>query len=303
MPKTIWSFSIAFDNENSLQTNADGIYAASAEDVDYFGEVSGLHVDSSLSPRFGMMKTLKVSEEESSEALAQLLGAIKERYGYEPSQSFIWPLSKREQWFGVQRDRTYSEEEIQEAELLYFYYATQEIAEQRDPSPQQLVSEIYVGKGPKGGPRRPFGTLTPSHALAVDTGLKQRLEEEELEGLLLDEPVVGAKDTWRLFSSIILPRCRLPLIDGITGEEVVPYDVWPEKWGDRWYDDCGYRPPELVYEREALQALEFDIAMTAERTGVNKERAFRWCVVSQKFRSAMIKLKVPGVRYVPVRLV
>ena len=93
------------------------------------------------------------------------------------------------------------------------------------------------------------------------------------------------------------------MINGSTGEEVIPYDVWPEKWGDRWCDDDGYSPPELVYERKALQALEFDIAMTAERTGVNKERVFRWCVVSQKFRSTMIKLKVPGIRYVPVRLV
>jgi len=303
MPKTTWSFSILFNKENPLQTRSVGIFAASPEDVDHFGEVSGLQVDSALSPTLGIRKALKVCEEEASEALIRLLRAIKERYGFEPSRSFVVPLSKRNLWFGVQKERTYSEEEIQGAELLYLYAADKEIAEQRDASLEQLASEIYVGKGPKGGAKRTFGMLTPFHALAVRTELKQQLEQEELRGLLLDEPVVGVKDTWRLFSSIILPRCKLPLIDCITGEEVVPYDVWPEKWGERWYDDRGYVPPELVYEREALKALKFDIAMTAERTGVNKERAFRWCLVSQKFRSTMIKLKVPGVRYVPVRLV
>jgi hypothetical protein len=73
MPKTTWLFTITFNVEDPLQTKSTGICAASAEDVDYFGEVSGLKVEGYSSPQTGVRKALKVSEDESSESLARLL--------------------------------------------------------------------------------------------------------------------------------------------------------------------------------------------------------------------------------------
>ena len=71
----------------------------------------------------------------------------------------------------------------------------------------------------------------------------------------------------------------------------------------KYFDDKGHHP-ELTYNKDEVEKLgAFDIAMTAERTGINKPCSSRYLVVSQRFREVLRELKVPAVYYTPVRLI
>ena len=94
-----------------------------------------------------------------------------------------------------------------------------------------------------------------------------------------------------------MPPALNPLINE-AGGVVIPNTEW---WC--FHDDGGRTPEVLRYRAEEVKALgDFDIAMTYERVGYHKSTAYRWCIVSQKFRQALKKLKVRAVTYVPVQL-
>jgi hypothetical protein len=100
-----------------------------------------------------------------------------------------------------------------------------------------------------------------------------------------------------LRSKVILPP-PLNLLLGEHGHPVEPNTEW---WC--WWDDGARDPVTLRYERAKMEALgPFDIAMTNERVGQTEQGAYRQCIVSQRFREVMTRLKVRGVRYVPVEL-
>ena len=84
-----------------------------------------------------------------------------------------------------------------------------------------------------------------------------------------------------------------------SGHQIKPNTEW-----SCYLDDGGYQPHEFNYPKSEIEILRnVDIAVSYERTGVTMARAYRWCIVSQRFRQVMYELNVPGLRFAPVRFV
>ena len=302
MPLVSWDFFITgksgTQSDRQLEPHSRGIYTASAEEVEELAAASGFEA-SGWDRDGAKYRKIEVKEPESSERLKKLLAAIEDKYGFVPSERSVVPVADRDRVFGFHKDRKYTAEEIDSCELLYISFVNKIIAEHKWGTPEQIEAEQYVVERHRKKKTVPFGTLMPFHAMAITGELKNQLEDAELKRVEF-EPVVNGDDIWKLWSSLRLPRCLLPLVDG-SGAEVEP-DDWPE-FGEKFFDDEGYSAPELTYNRNEVEKLGgFDIAMTAERIG-GYPHVFRLHVVSQRFREVLKQLKVPAVHYAPVRLI
>ena len=303
MPLVYWDFNVSGKsgdkNDRQLEPHARGIYTASAEDVEKIAGLAGFEIKGW--DRAGIkQRKIDVKEPEDSERLVMLLAAIEEKYGFKPSSSRIVPLSDRDHVFGLTKYREYTLSEIDDADFLHISLVEKAIADWCERTDDEINEEHYSVEKRKQKTKVPFGFISPFLAIAVTTELKHALAEAGLVGLDFD-PVVNSKHLWKLTSAFTMPRCRLPIVNG-QGEIVDP-GVWPGKWSDKYYDDAGYEPPELLYRRsEVAQLGGFDIAVTAERTGGYKKTSFRRLIVSQNFRRALEGYGVKGVQYTPVRL-
>lgn len=238
-----------------------------------------------------------------SPELLQIFELIRQECEFEPNQNKITAHELRGRFFEVYRTRIFSKIEIEEAELLHIVNVGKIIARflLDSKADAHFKTERYIVKGYKPRKTIKIGGVSPGHGTAVTSELKVDMEQAELVGLQLD-PVVGADDLWKLTSSITLPRSLLRLQDEIG--EFVDAESWPTKFSCKYFDDDGYEPCQLRYQRNEIEQLgAFDIAVTAERTMRNRVTATRKCVVSQKFRKLMETLKIKGIEYVPVRLV
>lgn len=294
MSRSTWKFSIIFDEKISLSTTADGIFAASAEDVVNIGSKTGLQVKGRKDYLY-----INVDCEESDPALKAVIDELYKLYLFRPTTHRIVPVTQRDTVYGVDKERHYTSDEISEAPYLLLR-SDREIAKNAKRSPEESEKHIYVVKNYVQKKSTLLGVISPYSAIAVDDRLQERLEAACLQALLFDD-VRGAAHLRKLSSEVTLPQCLLPLVNG-SGEAVSPL----QKWGDheeRWFDD-GYGVPELVYKKEQIDKLpKFDIAMTLERVGQHNSAAFQWCVVSQQFRAVLNALGVKGTKYNPVRLV
>lgn len=299
MSVNYWEFSIGYFTGDPLSPTSIGINAASAKDVEELASLSDLKVVGW--ERDGVIRRkIEVKEAEGSERLAKLLEAIKEKYGFKPSATKIVPEVDRSHVFGLTKHRKHTPAEIDSAELLHISLAKKMIAEWCELTNEQVNAEAFAVEKRKQQAKVPFGFISPFLAIAVNDALKFDLKREGLLGLEF-ERVINSKHLWKLASSVVMPRCQLPLIDG--QGNVVKADEWSGKWSDKYYDDAGYEPPELSYQKCELSRLgDFDIAITAERTGGYKKTSFRRLVVSQKFRATLDKLGVKGISYTPVRM-
>ena len=307
MPLVHWDFFITGEsgvknikNYQKLRPQSRGIYAASAEEVEELAAVSGFEAPGWDRDGYKFRK-IDVKEPEGSERLKKLLAAIKGKYGFVPSGHKVVPVADRDHVFGLRKVRKYTTEEIDSWELLYISVVGKTIAEHKEGTPDQVEAEQYVVERHRKKKTVPFGMLMPFHAKAVTGELKDQLEDAGLAGVEF-EPVINGDDIWKLGSSLRMPRCLLPLIDQ-SGAEVEP-DVWPTRFSGKYFDDRGYEPPELTYDKNEVAKLGiFDIAMTAERIYGSKSSSSRFLVVSQRFREVLNQLKVSAVHYAPVHLI
>lgn len=299
MPQVFWEFSVSYFTGADHGPTSIGIDAKSAEDVHELGKLSGFDV-TGWDRNGQVSRKITVKEQEGSERLLKLLTAIECKYGFKPSSTRIVPGPERVRVFGLTKHREYSLDEIDAAELLHISLAEKMIAEWREPTAEQVDEEVFAVEKRKQQTKVPLGFISPFLAIAVNDALKSDLKRVGLLGLEF-ESVINSEHIWKLTSSIHMPRCQLPLVNG--QGEVVEADEWPGKWSDKYYDDSGYEPPELRYNKPEVRQLgDFDIAITAERTGGYKKTSFRRLVVSQKFRTTLDELGVKGVRYTPVRI-
>ena len=303
MPIVHWDFFISgksgVQNDRKLGPHSRGIYTASAEDIEELAAVSGFEVTGWDLDGVKRRK-IAVKEPEGSERLKKLLVAIKDKYGFVPSEHTIVSVADRANVFGLCKLREYTSAELDEPQFVCIDYVDKIIAEHKDGTPEQIEAEQYVVEPHRKKKTVRLGILMPSHQMAVSGELKDQLEDAGLEGVEF-EPVINGDDIWKLGSSLRMPRSLLPLVDG-SGAQVEP-DEWA-KFADKHFDDKGYYPPELTYDKDEMEKLgAFDIAMTAERTGNAKAICSRCLVVSQRFREVLDELKVPAVRYTPVRLI
>ncbi len=276
-----------------------GIHAHTGEEVELIGRQAGLAVTGSDAGR-----QIDVDMVEDDPRLTAVYECIWDTFHLKPSRWHVVPRELRDTYFGVRKLVTWTKREIDACELLWLRN-TQLIATHANATAEQLEREIYVAElDHRQRSATQFGSLMPFTALAVAEPLRSQLLAAELKGLHLPEVEFRPpnrkviKPLWGLKSSIILPK-PLNLLQGEDGNAVEPNTEW---WC--WWDDGGRDPAVLRYKREELSALgPFDIAMTLERVGQTEQGAYRQCIVNQRFRETLARLKVKGVDYVPVELV
>jgi len=157
----------------------------------------------------------------------------------------------------------------------------------RDPRPQNLWTE-------------PFGYIDGRREFVASDRVKVLLGRE-LKHVAFDlvewnRPEAVEGRFWRLGSDILMPPCLTPVVltDG--------------QW---WYEEGGYSPAQLVFDRAEVEAMsEFDAAWTQEITGETAENRpnyrGRTLIVSQRFRAVTKQLITREDQYIslePVRLV
>lgn len=299
MPVVTWKFSICGKTGYSLEPTSIGIDVSLPSEVEAIGKAAGFEV-SGWDRGNESYRKIEVDDPEGSYRLLRLLKIIQEKFGFVPSMRKIVPESERGKVFDVSKLRKYSKKEIQICDYLCISFTEKIIAEHLWGSEEDIEKERYLVQNHKKKTSVLMGCLSPFPAIAVSGELKLDLEQAGLIGLTF-EPVINGDDIWKPTSSIMMPQCLLPLVDG--SGAIVGADDWPDKWSDKYYDDGGYEPPEMRYNKEEIGQLEpFDFAITAERTGGIKATSFRRYVVSQRFKNCLDKLKVRGVRYTPVRI-
>jgi hypothetical protein len=241
---------------------------------------------------------------EDDPRLHWLIERINKSYGWKPSKWFNIPMEERSRYFGVRKNRQYSKKELEAEPFLHLHFAANAIARHCDGTAEQIESEVYVAVADQfQTTKTQFGTLAPFVGLCVTEPLGRRLEGAGLKGLSFDPVVILPADQvkkplLKLSSAVIAPRSLLPIVNE-SGHQIEPNTEWA-----CYPDDGGYQPHEFKYRKEELKKFqEVDIAMSYERTGVSKARAYRWCIVSQRFRQVMAELKVRGTIYAPVRFV
>ena len=238
MPIVHWDFFITgesgvknIQNYQKLEPHSRGIYAATAEEVEELAAASGFEASGWDRDGYKYRK-IDVKEPEGSERLKKLLAAIKDKYGFVPSEHLVVPVADRDHVFGVAKLRKYTPEEIDSCELLYISLVDKTIAEHKWGTPEQVEAEQYVVERHRKKKTVPFGMLIPFQAMAVTGELKDQLEDAGLKGVEF-EPVVNGDDIWKLGSSLRMPRCLLPLVDD-NGAQVEP-DEWSTEFSKGKY--------------------------------------------------------------------
>jgi hypothetical protein len=304
MPSIRHCFGVCIYYEDGLEwgPNSIGIEARSKSDVEELGMFAGLKVSGSGSSGL----RLDVDLDENDPQLARLYEAIYAKYQLKPSQWNIIPVSERGRYFGVRRKVVWTEQEINAAEFLELS-SSRQIASHENPDDVQWEREDYVAElDKKQYTEVQLGFMSPFHGLAVAEPLRSSLLAAGLAGLNLTPVIfVGGgkvkKPLWALKSHVILPDTLNPIQNG-QGDIVASDKEW-ERFESRHLDDAGRDPPTLRYKRAEVEALKpFDIAMTSARFGNGQKIAYRWCIVSQKFRAELKRQKVPALSYVPVVL-
>jgi hypothetical protein len=298
-----WTFSIDYyRGEDVARPLSIGVQLSTPEEVENFADYLGAEIPGRNDPNHHS-RGLRVELLEDDPRLHSVIQRIVSRYGWKPSKWFEIPLEERSHYFGIRKVREYSKKDLDGAAFLSLL-ADKSIANQRDGTAEQVDAEVYVAEADRlQSAKTQLGTLFPFQAYGVTESLGRQLQGAGLKGLSL-EPVVFVpadqvkKPLLKLSSAFVAPRSLLPIVNE-TGHQIEANTKWP-----CYLDDGGYQPHEFKYRKtdfERFQAV--DIAMSYERTGVTKARAYRWCLVSQRFRQIMAELKVLGASYSPVRFV
>lgn len=283
-----------------------GVQLSTPREVEEFADYLGIEIPGRNDPRHHS-RGLRVELWEDDPKLHSVIQQIESRYGWKPSKWHNIPLEERSRYFGVRKDREYSKKDLDNAAFLTLL-AQKPIANQRDGTAEQVDAEVYVAEADRlQSAKTQLGTLFPFQAYGVTETLGRQLQDAGLRGLSLErvvfrpppnrkKPPNVRKPLFKLSSTFIAPRSLLPIVNE-AGLQIEPNTEWA-----CYLDDGGYQPYEFKYRKEDLERLqEVDIAMSYERTGVTKARAFRWCLVSQRFRRVLADLKVRGTLYSPVR--
>ncbi|HWQ92288.1 MAG TPA: hypothetical protein VN673_11495 [Clostridia bacterium] len=298
--KVLWNFTVEYDPANDPTILGNHIFAPAPEHVEELGRLADLRVGrSSSSPRL----VLRIELFEGDPRLALIISAIRERLGYSPGPWLITPQENRCRFYSIRKIREYTRNDLDGASFLSLF-ADKPIANHQDGTAEQVEREIYVARADRlQSAKTQFGALFPFQGLCVTEVLGRQLEQAGLRAISLESVVILPENKVRkpllqLSSCCVAPRSLLPLIND------QGHQVQPNTECSCYLDDGGYQPHEFKYRTPDLEEFrKTDIAVSYERTGVNKARAYRWCIVSQQFRRVMAELKVTGLRYAPVRFV
>lgn len=206
-------------------------------------------------------------------------------------------------YFSPRRVRSYSHAEVKSAELLTPHpNFGGEIANWTGSvegrwmilADKRQKNQVELGQTDVGiGLLSTLGFVDALH----DAGMKEARWDE----VHYYNPSKVIKPIGVLSSDIQMPSCLTPL-QGDRGELWTP-DGQPGHTSASW-DDEGHFPPELKFERSAVEAMgAFDIAITREQTGPHPGLYCHTLVVSQRFREFVEQRKVRNANFVPVKLI
>lgn len=192
----------------------------------------------------------------------------------------------------------YSKKDLDNAEYLRLWSGSY-IADLAFPAHAEIleVAPNSALKSPRDfGAIRPFGSV-----VAVNESLMRIINSHNPKGVVWAEvaPRNGKshhKRIWRLMSSIILPKCPVPLVHS-SGEPFM---------GD-YTKGCAFQNPyrevELAYTAQSLSCFgDFDIALTKEKTGNYSGGCFQSLIISQNFRQILLKENIKAAKFTPVRV-
>jgi len=147
MANISWKFQVSGktgeNRDQRSEPHSIGIYLASSEEVEELAKVSGFETNGWDRNEIGY-RTIDVLEPDGSERLARLLRAIKEKYGFDPSETKIVPQDSRHQTFGVIKLREYEPEELDSAELLSISFVKEIIAKIAERSTEEAEKDLFV---------------------------------------------------------------------------------------------------------------------------------------------------------------
>lgn len=287
-----------FTIENANGVVKAGIYSnrivlTSSSHVSDIASVAGLDCH-----RFGEDLLCKVNLDVRNPMYSVLIDWLKKVHFLSPSASKVIPWKERISTFDAKISTTWTDKELN-AYMYLRVLVNAGIAKHSDGTSEQVDREdftyIDVSKNTQ------MGVVKPFHGIGIADDLAGQLLKGDLSGLRFTPGIDNSGKSKRaisaLRSDVIMPPALNPLINE-AGEVVPPNTEW---WC--FHDDGGRSPEVLRYREAEVRALgNFDIAMTYERVGFRKSAAYRWCIVSQKFREVLKKLKVRAVNYVPVEL-
>jgi hypothetical protein len=301
--RVTWSFSISYyKGESVARPLSIGVQLSTPVEVEEIADFLGAEIPGRDDPTH-QSRGLKVTLPEDDSRLHAVIERIETDYGWKPSKWLNIPFEERSHYFGVRKQREYTKKDLDSAMFLTLF-SDKPVANHKDVTTEQVENEVYVAVADRlQTPKTQFGALFPFQGFCVTESLGRQLENAKLTGLSL-EPVVilptekVRKPLFKLSSTVVATRSLLPVVNE-QGHQVEANTEW-----SCYLDDGGYQPHEFKFLKSALDEFrDVDIAMSFERTGITKPRAYRWCIVSQRFRQVMAELRVPGVLYAPVRFV
>jgi hypothetical protein len=236
-------------------------------------------------------RTIEIELDESSDQYRSVLALIAADCGKRPSE-FVGIGVRRGAEFSVKRKHVYSTDDIDRAQAL-LVLPTPNLAELTG-----LDGEIPIFKA-NSVSNHSFGALFPSWRLGVTQALGDRMKGIGFKGLGLEEISSDGKSTRKssiywINPSIELPRSKLDLCDNM-GK---PIGV--ESKGCHFLAKSD--PVELIYNKAALDNLEFDVAFTQEKIGAGGLVATQLIVVSQYFRRFLQSAVEGGLEFTPVQI-
>jgi len=233
-----------------------------------------------------------------------LVWRILKDHGLEWFPHFIERRAFNDREYTIRRERVYSREEICQAELLRLAGSQRKFAEfAPDRSGEVYVVELSQHLKSK----IDFGCSHYHVSVLMSGRLKDALEAEGLTAVNFKEasyekpPKPDTKRLWQFGSTVKMPACQTVRQD--THGNFVNDDGPPAGSLGYYWDDAGFQPAELVYNRAEVEQLPpFDIAMTREFVG-EPFAPYREIIVTQRFREAMEKHGVKTADWAPVRLI
>jgi hypothetical protein len=313
----IWEFTISDGvRPEGIRACGSVIYVDSADQVHELANRSGLvakeyKIDRGTVERDGVppIETyLQVKQAEDSVPLREIVAALRDLLGIDLARDSLITNESRF-FFKVLKRREFNDEQLNSASYLWLHAYQYQIGTQTEPTDEEFIrGELAVKNDSKQNSKVQLGFLSPFPPIGVDQRLKDELEARSLIGLKLNPIHVRRKSgpvkkpLWHLTSTVTLPRCLTKYINK-HGFEKTPFDDWKDRWECAYFYDEGYELQVLSYSRKQVEALgEFDVGITAERTGNGPKIAFPSVIVSQRFRRVLDELKVPGLQYTPVVL-
>ncbi len=224
--------------------------------------------------------------------------------GWEPLLTEGFDQRLKDTHYLIRRIRHYDTKDYKSAEYFHITHWCDRtfIAEYSSMHDDHLVCRVTKAKWKT---RYGYAMKRLFYPRLVNDELKEALESADLHGLsfrpvLFDRPEKAKGSFWCVYSSLSMPRCLVPMYETeVTGEN-----------GNvkvRLYDDAGHYPVELVYGRQAIEAMEpFDAALASpEELGHPDQQPWeRPLIVSARCRKVMLsQLRMTSVKFVPVRLI